>query len=195
MGQRRASKAAAVINSNVGGNFSNDFAVSKEMKKIGGLLLIIWSITTSGQNIQSKIPDHLENVKTDKHTQIQKRLYLVPPNGFKLFDNGLIKNDSTMIVAFDQIFGNYYENGKNFNKEYFTNKGAKVFDYKELTIGIYPARFISMQTDKKEKKYTIVFGDKTFWVMLTGMYPTDDSKTGDQIKKSMLTVYFDKNPD
>jgi hypothetical protein len=163
------------------------------MKIIATLSLFLWSLSTTAQSVISKIPNHIDNLKTDKHIQIKTRLYIIPPKGFELSKLGLRKNDDTMIFAFDQIFGDYYQNAKNFNREAFEKKGAKVFEYKEFTFGDYPAKIISMQTELKENKCSMVFGDKTFSIMLIGIYSSNDLKVGEQIEKAMLSIYFKKN--
>jgi hypothetical protein len=108
---------------------------------------------------------------------------------------GLRKNESTMIVVFDQLYGDYFASSKNFNKEWFQNKGAKVFEYKEFTFREFPAKYISTETKPGETKSIMVFGDKTFFVMITGMFPSNEPKTGEQIKKAILSIYFQNGLD
>ena len=156
------------------------------------LALTFLGVASNGQINPNRIPDRVDNVKTDKHIKIQARLFIIPPDGFELSNLGISKNENTMIVAFDQVYGDYFASTKNFNKEGFQKKGAKVFEYKEFTFGDYSAKYISMETDPKETKSIMVFGDKTFSVMITGMFPSSDSKTGEQIKKAILSIYFKK---
>jgi hypothetical protein len=148
------------------------------------------------QNDPHDIPGEIKNDKTTQHFNIPgTHLFLIPPEGFKTQDAfcGLKKTDKQSIQVFDLPGGNYYTNAATFNKEKFESKGAKVMIYKEVKIAGYPAKYIFMKGDNKSAAYSVVFGDSTFSCMVMGIYPSEDEKTGNQIKSALLSICYDKN--
>lgn len=138
----------------------------------------------------------IDNVKTEKHINIPgTRLYIVPPTGFTVATSffGLQKDDNSGFQIYDLVGGNYYTNAATFSKEAFKQKGAKVFDYKEFKVNGFPAKYIFMQGDQNAKAISLVFGDTTFSTMITGIYPSTDDITGDQIQNAIKTIYYDKS--
>lgn len=137
----------------------------------------------------------INNVKTEKHINIPgTRLYIVPPAGFSIAKSflGLQKNDNSAFQVYDLVGGSYYSNAATFSKSEFEKQGAKVFEYKELKVNQFPAKYIFMQGDPNAKAISIVFGDSTFSTMIMAVYPSLDSKLGEQIQNSIKTIYYDK---
>jgi hypothetical protein len=164
------------------------------MRKIVYLFILI-SFTACGQTATNKINTDIRNSKSSKQINIPgTRLYIIPPPGFEASKTflGFKKGENSMIDVFDLIGGSFYTNAATFSKEEFEKKGAKVFDFKEIKVNGYPAKFISVQGDAKAKSYELVFGDSTFSTMIMAIYPVDDEKTGDDILNSLNSIYYDK---
>jgi hypothetical protein len=160
------------------------------MKGMLGLLLFI-SLAASGQTIKTNI----ENTKTAGHVNIPgTRVYIVPPPNFTVATafTGLQKGDRSAVNVMELIGGNFYTNAGTFSKAEFEKRGIKVFDFKEITIDGYPARYISLQGDVSTKGYGVVFGDTTFSTMIMAMYPATDEVTGRDVINSLNTIYYDK---
>jgi len=166
------------------------------MQKILYLFVLI-SITACGQTtITTKINEDIKNTRTNKHVNIPgTRLYIIPPPNFKVASTfiGLQKGETSMFNIYDLVGGNINTNAATFSKAEFESKGAKVFDFKEIKVNGFPAKYIHMQGDATAKAYSIVFGDTTFTTMVMTIYPVADEKTGNEIINSLNTIYYDKN--
>ena len=145
--------------------------------------------------VSEKIKTNIQNSKTDKHVNIPgTRLYIVPPTGFSVSSTpaGLQKGDSSMITIADLTTGNFYSNTASFNKKGFEQKGIKIFDYQDIKVNGFPAKYVSLQGDANAKMYWLVFGDSSFSTMLMGVYPAADQTTGNQIVSALNTIHYDK---
>ncbi len=159
-------------------------------------LLLLIVLTACGQKSSKAISTEIDNKKTSEHINIPgTRLYIIPPRNFEVSKTftGLQKGEGSMINVYELTGGNFYTNAANFNKAGFEKQGAKVFDYKELEVNGYPAKYISMQGDPQAKVYGLVFGDSTFSIMIMGVYPTSDELTGLDIIKSLNSINYDKS--
>jgi hypothetical protein len=164
------------------------------MQKILYLFLFA-SLTAFGQTSNNKIKSDIKNSKTSKHINIPgTRLYIVPPAYFKVATTftGLQKSDKAMLNITDLVGGNFYTNAATFSKEAFEKQGIRVFDYKDIKVNGYPAKYVSLQGDLTTKGYALVFGDTTFSTMIMAMYPVTDEGTGKEIINSLNTVWYDK---
>lgn len=164
------------------------------MKKIITIIFCIFLIFSCGQT-QKNIKD-FSNQKTDKHINIQgTRIFLIPPKNFKLSDNfqGLIKNQSTFIQVIEQQKLSYTVASKNFNKEGFEKRKQKVLNFQEFKMNDYNAKFIEIESNSEDNGYGILFGNDDYSVMIFGVYPKNDIETGNEIKTSILTVFYDKD--
>lgn len=164
------------------------------MKQVIILIFAVLTLTASGQAIKDKT---INNIKTEKHVNIPgTRLYIVPPSNFKIASNfvGLLKDGSGIIHVYDTLIDNY-SNYTTFSLEIeeFKNKGAKVFDFKELTINGFPAKYLYFQGDSSYKGYILDFGDSTFSTMILAAFPTNDDETGKQIYDAIMSFTYDKD--
>lgn len=164
------------------------------MQKI--LYFVLVFLTACGQTTNTnKINDDIKNTKTNKHVNIPgTRLYIIPPPNFKVASTfiGLQKGETSMFNIYDLVGGNINTNAATFSKAEFERQGAKVFDFKEIKVNDFPAKYIHMQGDANAKAYSIVFGDTTFTTMVMTIYPVADEKTGNEIINSLNTIYYDK---
>ncbi|GAB2825091.1 hypothetical protein [Ferruginibacter profundus] len=156
----------------------------------------ILSLTACGQTQTGKIKQVVSNSKTTKHINIPgTRLFVIPPVNFSVSKTflGLQKGESSMLNVYDLVGGNFYTNTATFSKESFEKQGVKIFDYKEIKVDGYPAKYISMQGDPAAKAIALVFGDTTFSVMIMAAYPVNEELTGKQIIDCLNTIYYDKS--
>ncbi|MFL5744136.1 MAG: hypothetical protein ACJ751_05690 [Niastella sp.] len=143
-----------------------------------------------------KINPNIQNNKTNQHVNIPgTRLYIIPPASFTLSQSpaGLQKSGNAAITVTDLVGGNYYTNAANFNKAGFDQRGIKTFDFQEIKVNGYPAKYVSLQGDANARMYWLVFGDTTFSTMVMGVYPETDATTGKEILSALNTIYYDKN--
>lgn len=163
------------------------------MKRSILFFFVVLLVGACGETKPEIDPNDLKNPKTDKHVRVPgTRLYLVSPLGFTYLPGGSVlkRDDYTAIQVMDLPGGNFYSNAATFNKEAFVKQGATVFEYRELKINGYPAKFIGMQSTGT-KGYSLVFGDSSFSTMVMAMYPPGDTAAGRNIKTSLLSFYYD----
>jgi len=165
------------------------------MQKIRYLVVLLF-LTACGQTPTTKIDPNIKNSRTDKHIHIPgTRLYMIPPPGFKVSSTfiGLQKGESAIINIYDLVGGNINTNAATFSQAEFERQGAKVFEFKEISVNDFPAKYIQMQGDPAAKGQSLVFGDTTFTTMIMTSYPAADEKTGNDIIQSLNTIYYDKS--
>ena len=135
------------------------------------------------------------NQKTSKHINIPgTRLFIVPPKGFKVSTatTGLEKDDM-VIQIFDLIGGNFYTNTNTFSKEALEKGGVKVYQYRELKVNGFPAKYAMIEGEGNLKGINLVFGDTTFSTMVMAMFPASNNEIEAELKKSLETIYYDKS--
>ena len=177
------------------------------MKKIYYYIMLLF-LTACGQptvsnkdidinnniEVSNKINDNIQNSRTSKHVIIPgTRLYIIPPKDFLLSYSflGFQKGTNTLINIIDLPGGNFYTNAATFNKSEFENKGARVFEYKEIKVNGYPAKYLYMQGDPTAKSYALVFGDTTFSASIMAVFPVTDEQTGLDILNSLNSIWYD----
>jgi len=165
------------------------------MKKLFYLLLFI-SLSGYGQGSKDTIRSEIQNNKTSKHISIPgTRLYIIPPPNFKIANTliGLERDIYTGIVVMDLVGGNFYTNTATFSKKAFEMKGVKVFDYKEIKVNGYPAKYALVQGDTYTNVFTLVFGDTTFSTMIMANFLAADNGVVGEIINSFNTIHYDKS--
>ncbi|OQP44548.1 hypothetical protein A4H97_09255 [Niastella yeongjuensis] len=167
------------------------------MYKIVLSFLLISVIACKQQSsVADKINSNIQNSKTNKHVHIPgTRLYIVPPANFTVSQTpaGLRNGDLAGITVTDLVNGNYYTNAASFNKAGFVQRGIKTYDFQEIKVNGYPAKYVSLQGDEKARMYWLVFGDSSFSTMVMGVYPAGDLTSGKAILGALNTIYYDKN--
>ena len=143
-----------------------------------------------------KINPNIQNSKTNKHFNIPgTRLYMIPPASFTISQTpaGLRKGETAGITVTDLVNGNYYTNAASFNKAGFDQRKIKTFDFQEIKVNGYPAKYVALQGDANAQMFWLVFGDSTFSTMVMGVYPAGDLASGKEILSALNTIYYDKN--
>ncbi|HEX2629376.1 MAG TPA: hypothetical protein VHM26_10195, partial [Chitinophagaceae bacterium] len=167
------------------------------MRYITCIFLLACFISCSNKKEKSTaIESEIKTTKTDKHINIAgSRLFIVPPPGFKPLGTmvGLEKENGSQMIIMDLVGGNFYTNAAQYNQKSFENAGAKVFEFKEITINGFPAKYLWMENAEKMRAHNIVFGDSTFSVMIMANYAANDEQTGKDILQSLQTVWYDKS--
>ena len=123
------------------------------------------------------------------------RVILTPPPGFRLTKTfpGFQKNDNCGINVMDLAGGNFNINAGDMSRESLEQKGVTVNEYKDTTIGGYPAKFAIVLSQPGITSMMEVFGDSSFSVLLMGTYPSNDRVTASGMRESFFTVRYDKS--
>lgn len=147
-------------------------------------------LLTFGQN-------KIENVITKEYINIKgTKISLIPPKGFTNGVNflGLQQNESGSSIMILDIPGPYTEISSGINKENLLSKGIEVSNIENLTINSRPAIFVTGIQNAYGNIYTkfiLIFGTNNETIMINGVYPENMKDVGDEIKKSILTVFYE----
>src|SRR5688572_5019762 len=159
-------------------------------KTILTIFLLFISLTTFGQKkIENKLTEEHQNIKGTK-------ISLIPPKGFTEGLNflGLQQTESGSSIMILDIPGPYSETSAGINKENLLSKGVEVSKIEKLIINELPAIFVTGTQNSNGNiytKYILVFGTDNETIIINGVFSENLKKIGDEIKKSMLTVYYD----
>ncbi|PZX51891.1 hypothetical protein LV84_03650 [Algoriphagus ratkowskyi] len=160
------------------------------IRKILTTFLVFISLTVWAQKkIENKLTDEHQNIKGTK-------VSIIPPKGFTGGLNflGLQQTESGSSIMILDIPGPYSETSKGITKENMLSKGVEMKKIETLTINGLPAIFatgIQNAYGNIYTKFIIVFGTDNETIMINGVYPENLKKVGDEIKKSMLTVFYE----
>jgi len=153
-------------------------------------LLLSICLTTFGQNkIENKLTDEHKNIKGTK-------ISLIPPKGFINGINflGLQQAESGSSIMILDMPGPYSAISAGINKENLLSKGIELSKMQKLEVNGLPAIFITGTQNSNETIYTkfiFVFGTESETIMINGAYPENLKKVGNEIRKSMLTVFYE----
>lgn len=159
-------------------------------KTILTTFLLSICLTACGQKkIENKLTEEHQNIKGTK-------ISLIPPKGFTDGLNflGLQQVESGSSIMIVDIPGPYSETSAGINKENLLSKGVEVSKTENLTINGLPAIFVTGIQNAYGNVYTkfiLVFGTDKETIMINGVYPENLKKVGNEIKKSMLTVFYE----
>ncbi|MDD2983293.1 MAG: hypothetical protein PHQ74_07890 [Crocinitomicaceae bacterium] len=158
--------------------------------KILTTFLIFISLSVWGQkNIENKLSSEHQNIKGTK-------VSLIPPNGFTDGLNflGLQQVESGSSILILDIPGPYSEISKGITKENMLLKGVEVKKIEKLIMNGLPAIFVTGKQNAHENRYTkyiLVFGTDNETIMINSVFPENLKKIGSEIKKSILTVFYE----
>ncbi len=158
------------------------------------LTLCLFLCIAVGARSQYKLDSVIRNTKTARHVRIPgTHLYIIPPAHYDIAKNfiGLHHKERGMINVYDLPGGNFYTNAASFSKEAFIEKGATVYNYQELKIDGYPAKFVAAQGAPTHITLGLVFGDTTFSTSVMAVYPTGNEAAGKEMLASLRTIWYD----
>ncbi len=139
------------------------------------------------------------NKLTPNHTAISgTKISLIPPKGFTKASNflGLQQEGSGSSILIVQLPGPFSQVSKGFTKEEIASKGIETSTIENLTFNMLPAMFISGSQNANGAvftRYILVFGTEQETIMINGTFPKKLTATGKEIKKSILTAYYESN--
>jgi len=167
----------------VGSNFSTQ----PHEKKLAPFLILI-TFLFSCKNSNELEPGQYVNISGT-------RLFIIPPKDFKISSNIIgLENDKLGIIQVqDLIGGNHFSNEKTFTKKAIESYGVKVFEFQELKIESFNAKFVHTQEKKETNEMKIIFGDSTFSEMVLAIFQPNNKELKNEIKKSLLSIKYDKN--
>lgn len=153
-------------------------------------ILVFISLTVWGQRkIENKLTNEHQNIKGTK-------VSLIPPKEFTDGLNflGLQQAESGSSIMILDIPGPYSETAKGITEENMLSKGVEVKKIENLTINQLPAIFVTGTQNAYGNiytKYILIIGTEKETIMINGVYPENLKKVGAEIKKSILTVFYE----
>lgn len=115
------------------------------------------------------------------------------PEGFETHENsiGFTNKDGAAIAVMELSGENFYENAT--SRAYLKKKGMTVYEYEDIEIDEYKAKFAHVKRGANKNAYILAFGDSTFSLVITGIYQSKNKDLGTEIKKALLDVSYNKN--
>tara|TARA_R110000796_G_scaffold159169_4_gene275909 strand:- start:27581 stop:28522 length:942 start_codon:yes stop_codon:yes gene_type:complete len=153
------------------------------------ILIFTYSIIFGQTKIDNKLTVEHKNINGTK-------ISLIPPLGFENAPNflGLQQAGSGSSIMILDIPGPYSETSKGMTKENMLSQGVEVSKIEDVTINGLPAIFITGTQNAYGNiytKYIFIFGSENETIFINGVFPENLKKIGEEIKKSILTVYYD----
>lgn len=140
----------------------------------------------------------IENKLTKNHQYIKgTKISIIAPEGFTNGLNflGLQQSESGSSIMVLDIPEPYSETSKGITKESMLSKGVEVNKIETLTINGLPGIFATGTQNAYGNiytKYIFIFGSEKETIIVNGVFPENLKKIGGEIKKSMLTVYYEE---
>ena len=155
-------------------------------------LVLIFLTACGQQKIENKLTKEHQSVKGTK-------VSLIPPKGFKEVDGlsgffDLEQNSNVQVLILPM---SYSETIAEYNKDTLLAFGFKISKEEKLTINGLPAIFITGVGIRDPKKTYVNFMlilstySDTETIVMNGLCPESLKGMSDEIKKSMLSVYYD----
>ncbi len=136
--------------------------------------------------------------KTGNHILIEgTNVYVVPPAAFQAspsFKGFQNPNDPSSMIMAVEIPGPYQEVSKGFNKETLATQGMELKQKTAIQIAEMNGLLIELNQTSNGfdfSKHILVYGDEQATMVLNGVYLKDSLQLGEEIKKSILTTYYD----
>lgn len=153
------------------------------------LLLLVTPFLFAQQQVNNKLTKDQQTIKGTK-------VSLLPAKGFTsaVNFNGLQHNESGSSIMVLDMPAPYAEISKAITSEALQAQGITVKTIEQLTINSFPAVLATgTQTAQGTGfiKYMLVFGSSTETIMINGAVPESIKKLGEEVKKCMLSVYYD----
>lgn len=153
-------------------------------------LLFLFSLTVCSQ-------EKIDNQLTAEHRAIKRtKISLIPPPGFIDAPNfsGFQQSESGATIMVVDVPGPYSEVSKGITKEGLLKTGVEASQIETLTLNGLPALFVTgIQSAGGNiyNKYTLVFGSAQETTIISGAVPEGLNKIGEEVKKSILTAYYE----
>ncbi len=141
----------------------------------------------------------IENNLTENHQYVKgTKISIIPPEGFTDGLNflGLQQSESGSSIMILDIPGPYSETSKAITKEGMLSKGVEVSKIENFTVNGLSGIFATGTQNAYGNiytKYMFVFGSEKETIIVNGVFPENLKKIGAEIKKSMLTVYYEED--
>mgnify|MGYP001766543380 CR=1 FL=1 len=155
-------------------------------------LFIFFSVFAWGQK-------KIDTPLTNEHVHIKgTKISLVPPEGFTEAINflGLQEIEMGASIMVVELPGPYSETSGGINKESLLSKGVILKNIEKLIINGLPAMMIT-GTQKAYgnnfTKYMLVMGTEKETIIVNGALPEYLNESGEKIKESLLTIYYEEN--
>lgn len=119
---------------------------------------------------------------------------IVPPDGFtvSVAASELVNSTGAMVKFTDYSPGNFYTSAATFSRETFEANGVSVYDYRELVINGYPAKYAVVFYDENFNAYSLAFGDSTFCVTVMGIIPAGNEQIESQFLEAFESIRYEK---
>jgi len=137
---------------------------------------------------------NIENNLTPEHKNIKgTKISLIPPAGFSDSSAVLQHAESGAVILIIDFPFPYSAASQGFTKKVLSEKGFKVNKIEKLIINGFSSKFITGTVEGTQVGYYLVLGSSKETILIIGTHPKKMKNIGQEIKKSMLTAYYEMN--
>lgn len=141
--------------------------------------------------------EKIENTLTNEHISILgTKISIIPPKGFAKASNflGFQQDNSGSSIMVADIPGPFSEISKGMTKKGFLSQGVEVKKIENLFINNNSVLFVTGKQNAFGNNYTkfiLVIGSEKETVMINAVCPENFEQIGNELKKSLFSVYYD----
>ncbi len=120
-------------------------------------------------------------------------VYMQPPGGFEpaIDFAGFQLGEGALISVRQQLEANFAMERISFNADHFEASGFTVLGIEEVTIDDRPGLLATLESNGRARIYELLFGDASFVVNVSALYPIEQEGLGRAIKSALLGVKFE----
>jgi hypothetical protein len=161
------------------------------IKSLISFLFLFTVIISFGQKI-------IDNKLSETHIAVKgTKISLIPPEDFTKATNfnGFEEEESSSSIMVLDLPGSYAEISGSLTKANFAKQGVEAEKIEELIVNGLPALLITGQQlayGEVFGKYILVFGTEKETIIINGAFPKEFEELGPEIKKAMLSIYYER---
>ncbi|MBK7428189.1 MAG: hypothetical protein IPI60_14815 [Saprospiraceae bacterium] len=160
-------------------------------KSLISLLFLFTMLTSFGQK-------KFDNKLSETHIAVKgTKISLIPPPDFTKASNfnGFEEEESSSSIMVLDLPTSYADISGSLTKANLAKQGVEAEQIEEIIVNGLPALFISgqqMAYGELFGKYILVFGTEKETIIINGAFPKELEELGPEIKKAMLTIYYER---
>jgi hypothetical protein len=171
--------------------------MTQKIKLLINFILILTTITSCGQKSNTDFPNQIQTKKTDKHVRVKgTKVFGIMPTDFQYIKElaRYQKNDKLYIQVMESNASNFLQAKPNFTRQAIEAKGSKIDVLNNIKLNEFEAIYGEGPSKyPDETKLMLVFGDKSFVVMIGGVCKTTDTEGKKELQEIFKSIFYEKS--
>lgn len=170
------------------------------MKKIIGLLLIIVGLNSCvEEGGKDGLPNHIKTTKSENHQRVKgTKVFSIIPSDYQYIKElaRYQKSEKLYLQVIESDVSSFIDAKPRFTKEAIEANGTTIDILKDIKINEFGCVYgEGPSRNPNETKLTMVFGDKDFLVMVSGVCENSDIEGKKELQNIFKTIFYDKTLD